>query len=786
MIVHNPNRSHNSECVAGNDVSLNNPLHLGLSISGKIQGVGFRPFVYQLAKSLQLKGSVCNTAQGVRVHVQGDSPAIERFQQRLQAEAPKQSQIQAVASESLPLAEFDRFSIVESDSATLGNTHNQIAPDIAVCENCLAEFHDPENRRYHDAFINCSDCGPRFSILNRPAYDRQNSSMAVLEPCESCESEYYDPANRRFHTQGICCPECGPKVRLYNNHQKEMAEGKQALRQVAEILKRTGLLAFKGVGGFHILCDATNTEAVEMLRERKQRPAKPFAVLCKDLAMAESLADLTEHEIELLTSDARPIVLVQPKPQTDLSELVAPDIDRMGLFLAYAPLQHLLFEFFDKPLVATSANLSGEPILYQAEEVFAKLCRNDFPVVDYVLDFDREIVNPCDDSIVQSIDGKTVTLRLARGLAPFYLPLKKNNRKSEQACSEILAVGAQQKSSVALAGNGQIVLSPYIADLFSLASQQRFQQTIERMKTLSLIKPKSLACDLHPQYFSSRWAEKQSMQNGLPLTKVQHHYAHVLACMAEFGLNEEVLAFSWDGTGLGVDGHLWGGEVMLADTQGYERWLHLKPFKLLGGDLASRQPRRIALSLLFDRLSLEEVVELDSPTVKAFSEAEIDQLHYIHHKSLNSPTSSSMGRLFDAVASLLDLKQNLDYEGQSGLLLEKFHDSNITDAYPFEIDGGEIDVHPMLERIIEDQRHDCDLSVIVSRFLNTLVNLIEQVVDRYPDRPVIVTGGVFQNKTLLKLLSQRFENKKQTLYFQQQTPVNDGSIALGQVFYRIF
>ncbi|WP_373019652.1 carbamoyltransferase HypF [Thiomicrorhabdus sp.] len=769
-------------------MSLTDFQHLALQVSGKVQGVGFRPYVYQLAQALNLQGSVCNTSQGVLIHVQGEANAVERFHQRLMAEAPKQSLIQLVESESLPLSDYDGFDIRESESAKGGKNakgHNRISPDIAVCETCLTEFHDPNNRRYHDAFINCSDCGPRFSILNKPAYDRENSAMQPFEMCEACASEYLDPSNRRFHTQGICCPECGPNMHLYDASQKTLAEGEQAVRQVAEILNQDGLVALKGIGGFHILCDATDTQAVETLRQRKHRPAKPFAVLCKDLEMAKSLADLTEHEIELLTSDARPIVLVQPKPNTVLSEQVAPEIDRLGLFLAYSPLQHLLFEYFDKPLVATSANLSGEPIIYQAEEVFGKLCRSKNSVVDYVLDFDREIVNPCDDSIVQSVNGKTVTLRLARGLAPFYLPLKKtdcaNGKSSERSCPETLAVGAQQKSSVAIAKNAQIILSPYIADLYSLASQQRFQQTVERMKTLCQSKPRKLVSDLHPQYFSSQWAKKQAGQNGLSLTKVQHHYAHVLACMAEFGLTETVLAFSWDGTGLGEDGDLWGGETLLADLNGYDRLLNLKPFKLLGGDLANRQPRRIALALLFDQFSLDDVLMLDSPTVQAFSEVEVEQLNYIHHKSLNSPASSSIGRLFDAVASLLGLKQNLDYEGQSGLLLEKHYDEAITNAYRFEIEDGLIDVAPMIEALLKDQQLGIELSVIVSRFFNMLVNLIEQVSDQYPNLPVIVSGGVFQNKMLLKLLSQRFENKKQTLFFQQKTPMNDGSIALGQV-----
>lgn len=752
--------------------------HLSLHVSGRVQGVGFRPFVCRLAQQLGLEGSVCNDAHGVSIHIQGVTTAIERFESRLCSEAPTQADISTVQREILEPTAFAGFCIAESQSDKPAVTGTQIPADIGLCERCLAEFHDPNNRRYHDPFINCSDCGPRYSILHALPYDRSRSSMREFDLCPACQGEYRDPGSRRFHTQGISCPDCGPRIELFDKKGGPVAEGGEAVGKVAGIIKQGGVVAFKGIGGFHLLCDATHPQAVETLRRRKRRKSKPFAVLCRDLQMAQKLADLTGHEVEWLTSDAKPIVLVRPKAGTELSDRVAPEVGRLGLFLAYTPLQHLLFEHLDRPLVATSANLSGEPILYRADQVLDKLCSPGREVVDYVLDYDREIVNPCDDSLVQSINGKTVTLRLARGLAPFYLPFRSPFKGS------VLAVGAQQKSSVALAGGEQLVLSPYIGDLHSLASLQRFERTIERLASFAPCEVSALGCDCHPHYHSTQWAQSHAEQNRVPLLEVQHHHAHVLACMAEFNLRRPVLAFSWDGTGWGDDGTVWGGEVLLADARRYQRALHLKPFKLLGGDLANRQPKRVALSLLFEQFVLEEVLALESPTVQAFSSDQIRQLYQMHQQNLNSPLSSSMGRLFDAVASLLGVVQTLDYEGQGGLLLEALYDRRVFESYSWNLSDEQMDPGPVVERLLSDRKQGASLRGMVSRFFNGLVELVEQVSDRYPHLPVVATGGVWQNQTLLTLLDRRFENRTQTLYFQQDTPMNDAAIALGQLWYR--
>ena len=769
-------------------MTLDAPIQLRLQISGRVQGVGFRPFIYQLAQSLALRGSVANNTHGVGVMLQGTSQAVQQFQQQLidrESEFyPKQAIIERVESEPVPLAEqnvFQDFSIMDSSSEDQTSQAIQISPDLALCKQCLQEFHDPNNRRFHDPFINCSDCGPRYSILSQSPYDRSHSSMHAFTMCEVCSAEYQDPTNRRFHTQGICCPDCGPTARLYDTLRQPIAEGETAIKQVAYILQTAGLVAVKGVGGFHILCDATQPEAVAKLRQRKHRAAKPFAVLCADVEMAYQLAHLTPHEVDLLTSDAKPIVLVEKKSSSSLCEGIAPEINRLGVFLAHTPLQHLLFQFMDCPLVATSANLAGEPILYDAPTVFDKLCQADCAIVDAVLDVDREIVNPCDDSIMQSINGKPMVLRLGRGLAPYYQSLSNTGTESSETS---LAVGAQQKSAIAFADNARMLLSPYLGDLSSLAAYQRFQQTIQRFETLHYLTPNHVVSDLHSSYASSQWASEYAQQNALPYRTVQHHYAHALACMAEHQLESPVLAFCWDGTGLGEDQTSWGGEVLMADRAHYERVLHVKPFKLLGGDQASRQPRRVALAMLFDRHSLETVLGLALPTVQSFTRQEIEQLYRMYQQNLNSPFSSSMGRVFDAVASLCGIIQTLDYEGQSGLRLEALYDGSVIEAYDYRIEQNQIDFEPMITQLIHDHQQDVSVSVRASRFLNGLVNVIDTLSKQFKAFPVVVTGGVFQNKTLMSLLERRFADKTPPLYFQQHTPLNDGSIALGQLVAR--
>jgi hydrogenase maturation protein HypF len=765
-----------------------------LQVGGRVQGVGFRPFVHRVAQQCGLAGSVANTGGGVEISLYANQAELQHFVSLLRKAAPAQARIETLnyAVEEAPNSYSQNgFSILPSQRLPRQGATAQIAADMAVCQHCLDEFHSPHSRRFHDPFINCSDCGPRYSMVRALPYDRAVSSMAAFVPCEQCQREFNDPCDRRFHTQGICCPQCGPKVTLYDRRGQALSEGSKAVEAVAGLLKSGRIVAFKGVGGFHLLVDARNAAAVAELRRRKRRHAKPFAVLCKDVAMAHGLAVLSQHETALLSGEARPIVLVEARKESPLCAGIAPDLKHVGLLLAYAPLQHLLFESVDFPLVATSANISGEPILYQLETVLTQLCAEPIALVDAVLDYNREIYNPCDDSLVQSIHGETVTLRLGRGLAPVYLPwqdrLEKKHRQSQQAWSinappgACLAVGAQQKSSLALLQDGQAVLAPYLGDLGSLGILQRFETAQQRLLAMQGGQIGAVVSDLHPHYDSRRWAQTFADQQGAAHRAVQHHYAHALACMAEHDLHAPALAFIWDGTGLGDDGTLWGGEVLLADRQGFERLFHLETFKLIGGEAAVLQPRRAALAWLFKYFALTEVTAMDLPVIKTFTPQELQQFHRMHRQDLNCPLTTSMGRVFDAAASLLDLVQELDYEGQSGLLLESYYDPGVKEAYAYRIAGSEIILQPMWTQMLQDLSQRLPLSRIVSRFFNVLVNVVTELAAAYPSREVIVGGGVFQNRLLLSLLLTRFHAQGRTLYFQHKTPINDGAIALGQL-----
>lgn len=767
---------------------MNNLQHHHIILTGKVQGVGFRPWVFQQAQQLELVGSVYNAGQAVVLSLQGLESQLAEFQHRLHHQLPPQAQIQQITQKVLPLADFQVFQILPSQPSESALNTLEMPVDLALCDACLAEFNDPNNRRYQDPFISCSDCGPRYSMLRAMPYDRAHTAMADFPMCHCCEQDYQDPNNRRFHTQGICCPDCGPELAYYDAQHRLVSKGVEAVSQVKKRLQQAGLVAFKGIGGFHLLADATQTAAIAKLRECKHRPAKPFAVLCRDLEMAQQLADLTAHEKHLLCSPAHPIVLVKRRQDSalapSLSDAIAPSLTHIGLFLAYTPLQQLLFESVTVPLVATSANLSGDPILSDRQAVFKHLARADAPVMDGVLDFNREIVNPVDDSVVQSVVGKTVTLRMARGLAPFSLSISAKDNPTQRARQawSFLAVGAQQKSTFAMGHHNQILLSPEGGDLQMLAAQHQFKTQIHRLRQWTDIAPQAWVCDLHPNYVSSKWAQQQA-ESEQSVYRVQHHYAHLLACMAEHGLTEPVLGFSWDGTGYGSDKTLWGGEVLLASVEGFERLWHLAPMKLLGGEKAIRQPRRIALAWLFERYSLEAILRMSNPTVKAFSALEIQQLYQLDQSNLNCPVTSSMGRVWDGVASLIGIQQQLDYEGQSGLLMAEHYDFSVKEAYDFNLSGHQIDLSQMIEQLLFDQQAGEPPAKMVSQFINMLVELVATLANQKPDLPVVLSGGVFQNKVLLQQLIKRFENQSQSFYFQQKTPLNDAGIALGQAWW---
>jgi len=741
-----------------------------LNITGVVQGVGFRPFIYQLADRYHLNGFILNSTAGVSVEVEGKENAIEAFVEALQRELPPLASIDMLSSDVGEYVGYTHFQILQSE--TQNDKSALVSPDIAICENCLEEMHDPSNRRYAYPFINCTDCGPRYSIIETLPYDRPNTSMQSFTMCEACQREYTNPLDRRFHAQPISCPDCGPTLRLLDTDHKVLEEGNTAVRLTADAIKKGAIVAVKGLGGFHLVCDATNTEAVEELRKRKVRSVKPFAVMFQDSEMLKASADISPEETELITSKEKPIVIVTKSSHSMISDLVAPGIDRIGVFLSYTPLHHLLLKEVSVPLVATSANRSNEPIIRNGSELLEKLGS----VVDLVLDHDRDIVNANDDSVLQMAGNEKITLRLSRGYAPKSMKLPFKSEK------KILAVGANQKNSITMVFEDTLIISPYIGDLNSLEAFEYFERTLDSFKRFYDFEPDVIVYDKHPEYMTTKWAKQFKMDH--PKVKnieVQHHYAHLLATMSEFNLEGKILGFAFDGTGYGDDGTIWGGEVMIADNQNYERIYNFAPFRLLGGERAIKEPCRSALALLFESYTLDEIYSLKLSTLEQFSQDKINILHRAWEQDINAPLSSSVGRLFDAVASFADIVHVSSFEGESGLLMEQYIDEKITGIFDFEIDNGIINLQPMIESMIKMK----DKKEIVSTFFNTLIEMIFYIANNHTELPMLFSGGVFQNKVLVDKISKRCKAKNRTFYFQNETAINDGGIALGQAWFAL-
>lgn len=725
-----------------------------LRVTGVVQGVGFRPFVYQLASSMGLAGIVGNDASGVFVEINADELTCKSFAEAIRSDAPPLASVDTITYQTIQAKTFSGFSIIESDQEGVRTT--LIPPDICVCEACKAELFDPQNRRYLYPFITCTNCGVRYSIIKTLPYDRKHTSMEAFEMCEACAKEYGDPSDRRYHAQPIGCYDCGPKLRVLDTGGRVEMKEYEMIGFIASQIEDGKIVAVKGVGGYHLVCDATNEAAVKKLRERKHRPTKPYAVMVKDSERAKALAYMNDQERSLLDSKERPIVLLRRKKSSSIAPSVAPNISKIGLFLPYTPLHLLLLETLDRPLVATSANITDEPICTTYESL-AKLNG----VYDYILDHNRAIVNGCDDSVVTIVEGRQLMLRRARGFAPssIKLPFKLPQK--------VLAMGANQKSTIAIGFENEAILSPHIGDLDTIESVGYFAQNIETLRRVYNFTPDVVIHDKHPGYESSKYAKAHYTHH----QEVQHHYAHILGVMAEKQCDGKVLGAAFDGTGYGDDGTLWGGEFLVCDYQSYDRVGYLKPFKLLGGAKAIKEPRRVALSLLFD-LYGEAVLVMDLPTVKSFSPAEL-KVHYLAwQKGLNAPISSSIGRLFDAVASLTDVCHMMSFEGESGMLLEELYDETIHDYYQFEILDRVIDVDKMLVSILNES----NTQVAVSKFFNTLIEIITTMREKY-DLPLVVSGGVFQNSVLLGLLIKRCPD----MIFSSAIPPNDGGIALGQV-----
>lgn len=741
-----------------------------ISLTGVVQGVGFRPFVYQLAHRYDLKGEVHNDSEGVEVEIEGSLDKVEAFMKDLYQELPPLARIDSAESQDGTLIGYTEFKIIPSQKSTEKNA--LISPDIASCEKCLSEMNDPSNRRYQYPFINCTDCGPRYSIIETVPYDRPNTSMRFFKMCKACEEEYLNPLNRRFHAQPISCFSCGPTLTLIDTKQKTLSENAEAIEMAVKAVKEGKIIALKGLGGFHLICDANNAEAVSLLRKRKNRPAKPFAVMFSDIESLKSSAELSSEEETLVKSKEKPIVIVSKREKAMVCREVSPGIDRIGVFLPYTPLHHLLLQGVGKPIVATSANLSDEPIIRDSKNIVEKLGH----VIDLVLDHDRDIINTNDDSVMQIVEGKKIFLRMARGFTPKSIKLPFKSDKN------ILAVGANQKNTITLIFDDKLIISPHIGDLNSIEAFEYFERTVETFKRVYGFKPEVVVCDKHPEYETSKWAKRlKARKPSIDLLEVQHHYAHILAVKTEHNLTGKVLGFAFDGTGYGDDGTIWGGEIMIANDHTYERKYSLQPFRLLGSEKAVKEPYRSAISLLFEYFSLEEVMELDLDLVDRLSKDELILLHKAWEKGLNSPYCSSMGRLFDAVASLANISHISSFEGESGLKMEGHVDEAITQSFTFTIHEGVIGVESMIHEIIEMN----DRVKIVSMFFNTLVEIIVEVASLYPELPMVFSGGVFQNKVLLEKTVKRFKEMERRVYCQHETSVNDGGVSLGQAWFAL-
>ncbi len=742
-----------------------------IQVKGVVQGVGFRPFIYNLALKYKIKGWVNNDDKGVNILIYSSLKNCQNFLEELQKNPPELSRITNIKIEEIiSKEEYKTFEIKQS--YTSNNKSTIISPDMGICDDCIKDINDMSNFRYNYSLTNCTNCGPRYSIIKTVPYDRVNTSMASFELCDDCKKEYENPTNRRYHAQPVACEKCGPNVTLYNKNDEVLFSGIKAIEEVAELINKGSIVAIKGIGGFHLICDAKNTKTIEELRIKKNRLNKPFAIMFKDIKDIKNYTILTSKEEEVLNSKNKPIVLVKKREDFELSQLIAPNINHLGCFIAYTPLHHLLFRYLNNPIVATSANLKGEPIIISKDEILEKLSN----VVEFVLDYNRDILNASDDSVIQIVKNDITKIRNARGYAPTALNFENKSKK------KILSLGANQKSTISIYFENNLISSAYIADLNSLKSMEYFERTINSFKRFYDFEPEVIVCDKHPNYESTKFALKlKEINPTIELIQIQHHYAHVLSVMAEYKLDKDVLAFIFDGTGYGDDGNIWGGEVFIASKKEYKRVNHFKYFRLLGGEKAVLEPKRVALSLLFDTFSLNEILTLEIPCVKAFKENEIKMLYTMWQKGLNSPLTSSVGRLFDALASFADILHIQSYEGETGLQIEQNYDKTITQSYAYEIIENQIDISHMIKEIVLEKNK----KQICSKFINTLVQIILDISNLHKDLPIVLGGGVFQNRTLLEILIDKFQEQGREFYFNKTIPLNDGGISVGQIYHQI-
>lgn len=747
-----------------------------IQIEGIVQGVGFRPFVFSLARKRSLRGRVLNNSTGVLIDVEGEYDSVQQFIADIRSHPPILSHIESVQCAETPeLANYRDFRIIASYSE--GETFVPISPDIATCADCLRELLDPQDRRYRYPFINCTNCGPRFTIIEDVPYDREKTTMRDFSMCDFCRAEYENPLDRRFHAEPTACPSCGPRLFLVDSNGYEIEldpEGREdAISRTRLLLSQGKVVAIKGIGGFHLACDALNVRAVERLRQRKYREEKPFAMMASSIEAIRKYCFVSGAEEELLSSPCRPIVLLEKRENTSIPQAIAPGVNTLGFMLPYSPLHYLLFENLDHPLVLTSGNVSDEPISYENEDAKKRL-KN---ITDYFLLYDRRIHMRTDDPVTRVYEGRELILRRSRGYAPRPVKTAFNFEK------EILACGAELKNTFCFARDDYAFISHHIGDLENLETLQSYKEGIEHFRRLFHLQPEVVAYDLHPEYLSTKYAH--SLEDIPTKLGVQHHHAHIASCMADNRIDGDVIGVAMDGLGFGADDHLWGGEFFIANFREAERIAHLDYIPMPGGSKAIREPWRMA-AIYLHRAVGSNFLNLDIPFVRKLDRRAWTTLQRMAETGTNSPETSSMGRLFDAVSSLLNLRGIINYEGQAAIELEAIADQSCAGRYEFEVaeNGSIIRAETVMRQTVEDVLDGVSPRIVSAKFHLGVAHLIASLAHKIRDERrlnrIALSGGVFQNMFLLKKTCQTLKSDGFEVFTHARVPPNDGGISLGQ------
>lgn len=741
-----------------------------IKVEGIVQGVGFRPFIYNLAVDSKLNGWVNNNSEGVYIDIEGDEENITKFLYRLKSAPPPLSKIENIYSEEKNLINYKEFTIKKSEK--LSESITLISPDIAICNDCISDITNSENRRYRYPFTNCTNCGPRFSIIKEIPYDRDKTTMKKFKMCPPCESEYTTPSNRRFHAQPNACESCGPHIFVCDSSGNELSLGTDIIKWCAEKLKEGKIFAIKGLTGFHLVCDAKNEAAVNTLRLRKRRPHKPFAVMAKNVNITKEYCLVNETEEKLLTGFRKPIVILDRKENYNLPEIVAPGQNTLGVMLPYTPLHYLLFQEDIDILIMTSANVYGLPLEYNNISAVHNLSN----LVDYFLMHDRDIFIPVDDSVTRVTAGEMRMIRRARGYVPEPIKIK--------GTAPIIAYGPNMKNTFCISKDDFLFLSQHNGDLQNLQTIEHFNRNIKHFKKIFLAEPKYAVCDLHPSYSSTDIAKESK----LPLLRVQHHHAHIVSCMAENKISKEVIGVAFDGTGYGTDGTVWGGEFLVCTYGNFKRAAHLDYFSLPGGEKAIKEPWRIAAALLYNTFPEVSMTEKKAMASFYLGNKASDFLDIVA-TGINCIQTSSMGRLFDAVSALLGICTSTTYEGQASIELEAAITSETKEFYNYTLvqssDGLIIGTSELIKQILQDIKISLPVGIISAKFHNTVIRFTVHVCceirKNTSNNEVVLSGGVFQNAYLLKNLMKELKKSSFNVYTHKEIPTNDGGIALGQL-----